>query len=301
MRRFLPVAAFVVCVAIWGSTWLAIKEGYAGVGPFTAASLRFLLAAVVLVAIAALWRVPFPRDRTAWALGVFVGLVLFGADYGLIYWGEQFLPSGLTAVLFAVLPLSTALLARAYIPGERLGRRTVAGILLGVAGVALLFRESLASALSAPLGPMLAIVLSALCASASSVATKRHGAAVHPVTLTAIAAAVGATVLAVAALVAGEGYALPTTRTAWIAIAYLALAGSVVTFLLYFWLLQRWSATRASFIAVLTPLVALSLGVAFRGEAVTGWVLAGTAAILGGVALANLAPGPSAPPPDSRA
>ena len=104
-------AAFVLLCFLWGSTWLVIKVGYGGLGPFNVAALRFFVAGFLLVPLVPMLGARWPRGRDEWRLVVFVGIVLFGADYGLIYWGEQWLDSGLTAVLFAVLPIITALLA----------------------------------------------------------------------------------------------------------------------------------------------------------------------------------------------
>ena len=101
------IALYVLLCVIWGSTWLVIKVGYGGLGPFNVAALRFILAGAVLVPIVPLSGARWPHGTTQWSLVVWVGLVMFAADYGLIYWAEQFLDSGLTAILFAMLPLIT--------------------------------------------------------------------------------------------------------------------------------------------------------------------------------------------------
>ena len=115
---------------------------------------------------------------------VFVGIVLFGADYGLIYWGEQFLDSGLTAILFATLPLMTVAFAHVYIPGDRLTLRKLAGTLLAFMGVVALFGENLQLDVS-KLGPMASIIAAAFFAAAAGVVTKRHGATLHAASLNA--------------------------------------------------------------------------------------------------------------------
>ena len=187
-------------------------------------------------------------------------------------------------MLFATLPIFTAVAAHAYLPAERLTARKLAGTVLAFVGVGALFADRLR--LDAALAwPMLAIVGSAVCAALASVATKRHGTAMHPVALNAPAMLVGAAVLLVAALATGERVRLPETTTGWWAVLYLAVPGSILTFLVFFWLLKTWRATTLSFISVVTPLVALALGVLI-GERVTAWMLLGTALILGGVALA---------------
>jgi drug/metabolite transporter (DMT)-like permease len=114
------VALYALLCIIWGSTWLVIKVGYGGLGPFNVAALRFFLAGAVFIPLVPLFGARWPRGRPEWALVAWVGLVLFAADYGLIYWGEQFLDSGLTAIIFATLPVVSIAFAHFYLPGDRL-------------------------------------------------------------------------------------------------------------------------------------------------------------------------------------
>lgn len=285
MKGFLKPLAFVLLCLIWGSTWLVIKVGYGGLGPFNVASLRFLAAGLLFCALVPAFRARWPRGRTEWGVSLFVGAVLFGADYGLIYWGETRLDSGLTAILFATMPLATAFVAHAYLPAERLNARKLGGTLLAFLGVVALFADKVR--LDPGLAvPMLAIVASAVCAAFSSVATKRHGHDLHPTALNAVAMLFGALLLALASLVAGDGLRLPSDASAWGALAYLVLAGSVVTFLVYFWLLKAWESTTLSFISIFTPVVALFLGYVVLDERPTAWTGLGAALILAGVLLA---------------
>jgi len=279
------LALYVMLCLIWGSTWLVIKVGYGGLGPFNVAALRFLIASIVLAPIVPLFRASWPSTRTEWTLVVWVGLVLFAADYGLIYWGEQFLDSGLTSILFALLPLVTIGFAHLYVPGDRITGRKLAGSVLAFGGIVALFGDRVRLD-PAGLGPMLAIVTSTVCAAAAGVATKRHGGNLHPASLNAPAMLIGAAALGAASLAAGDGLALPLDAPTWSAIVYLAIAGSVITFLGYFTLLKSWSVTSLSFISVFTPAIALFLGFVFLDERPTISSGAGAAMILGGVALA---------------
>ena len=279
------LALYVMLCLIWGSTWLVIKVGYGGLGPFNVAALRFLIASIVLASIVPLFRASWPSTRTEWTLVVWVGLVLFAADYGLIYWGEQFLDSGLTSILFALLPLVTIGFAHLYVPGDRITARKLAGSVLAFVGIVALFGDRVRLD-PAGLGPMLAIVGSTVCAAAAGVATKRHGANLHPASLNSPAMLIGAAALAIASLASGDGLVLPRDAPTWSAIMYLAIAGSVVTFLGYFTLLKSWSVTSLSFISVFTPAIALFLGFVFLDERPTISSGAGAALILGGVALA---------------
>ena len=97
--------AFLMCIAIWGTTWAAIRVGLSGVPPFTGAALRFAIAGTLLLALALLRRVPLGRTRREWWMWLVNGTLSFGASYGTVYWAEQWLPSGLASVIFATFPL----------------------------------------------------------------------------------------------------------------------------------------------------------------------------------------------------
>jgi len=279
------VLLYALLCIIWGSTWLVIKVGYGGLGPFNVAAVRFFIAGVVLAVIVRTVGARWPRGRVEWLLIAWMGVVLFGADYGLIYWAEQYIESGLTAILFATLPLITIAFAHIYVPGDRITPRKLAGTVLAFLGVGALFADSVRIDAS-KMWPMLAVVGAAVCAASGGVASKRHGGALHPAALNAPAMLVGALVLTIASIAAGESFALPREGSTWGAVLYLALAGSVVTFLIYFSLLKTWSVTSLSFISVFTPAIALLLGFVFLDERPTLWTAIGAILILAGVTMA---------------
>ena len=156
MRRW-GVPLYVLLCLIWGSTWLVIKVGYGGLGPFNVAALRFFIAGVVMTVAAWMTRARWPRGGREWRAVVAVGLLMFAADYGLIYWAEQYIESGLTAVLFATLPLVTLFVARAYLPGERITARKLTSSLLALVGTTALFADRLRLDSNA-VTPMLAVL-----------------------------------------------------------------------------------------------------------------------------------------------
>jgi drug/metabolite transporter (DMT)-like permease len=284
VRRSVGITLYALLCVIWGSTWLVIKVGYGGLGPFNVAALRFLVAAAVLAALVPVLGARWPHGRAEWRLVAVVGVALFAADYGLIYWAEQYIDSGLTAILFATLPLVTLLLAHLYVPGERITPRRLTGTLVAVIGVVALFAGRVRVD-PATTVPMLAVVAAGVCAAIAGVASKRHGHALHPAALNAPAMLIGAAILGVASVLNGDGVAVPRDAGTWAAIGYLAIAGSVITFLIYFSLLKTWSVTSLSFISVFTPAVALLLGFVFRAERLSGVMALGTILILGGDAL----------------
>ena len=273
----------MLCV-VWGSTWLAIRIGLQGAPPFLAASLRFLVASATLAVLALAFRSKWPSTRAEWSLVAFVGLVLFTADYGLIYWGENNgVESGLSAILFATLPLLTALVANVILPGERLTLQKLAGIGVGFGGILLIFRSQVGTAGLEKVLPMTAIVLAATCAAVATVALKRWGHAADPVTFNAGAMAVGTITLAALSLGAREPWYVPSWPQGIGAILFLALAGSVVTFVTWQWLLKSAEATSLSFVALITPITAILLGATLGNETFDAIDLLGSAIVLGGI------------------
>ena len=277
-----PWLAFGVSCAIWGSTFLFIRIGNDTTPPIWGAGLRLGLAALLLFAIAFARRVPWPRGAQLQAALAF-GIVDFGVSLPLLYWGEERVPSGIAAVLFATIPLSTSLLARGF-GLEALRPRIVLASLAALGGVALMFSSNLDGRYER--ARLVAVALAALTASLAGVLLKRAPGG-HPLATNAWAQGVGAILCIAASRALGEPQAWPSGQ-AWIAIAYLTVLGSVVAFVTFAWLLQHWSVTRTSFIAVVVPVVALVLGAVVRNERPGGRALAGSVVILGAV-LAGLA------------
>jgi drug/metabolite transporter (DMT)-like permease len=277
---------YVLLCLIWGSTWLVIKIGYGGLGPFNVAALRFFLAGTVMTVAALLTGARWPRGASEWGAVTAVGLLMFAADYGLIYWAEQYIESGLTAVLFATLPLLTLFAAGAYLPGERITARKLASSVLALLGTLALFADRLQLD-AAAVGPMLAVLGGAVCAAVAAVISKRDAHHIPPETLNAPSMLVGAVTLLLASLASGDGFRLPTDGATWAAITYLALAGTVLAFFVYFSLLKTWSVMSLAFISVFTPAIALLLGFVFLDERPSQWTLAGSILILVSIALAS--------------
>lgn len=280
------LATFALLILIWGTTWGAIQIGLRGLPPFTGVAIRFALASAIILLYARARHIPIgrdPRERRLWLVN---GSLSFCASYGVVYWGEQWVPSGLTSVLFATFPLFVAILAHFFLPGERLSPLGAAGVLLGFAGAAVIFSEDLAHLGGPGVGFASAVLLiSPVVSAVASVAVKRWGAGIHPVSLTGVPMGGAALVLGAIALVTERGRPIRLDAASVGALVYLAVAGTVVTFLLYYWLLAQASATRVSLIAYLIPVVAVAVGVVFLDEPITGRIMAGSGLVVAGVAL----------------
>src|SRR5215213_5171557 len=150
---------WLVLCGIWGSTWLFIKLGLEDLPPFTFASIRFVIAGAILFTIIRIRRIELPRAGRDWILLAITGVLAFGVNYGTVFWGEQYISSGLAALLQATIPVFGMLLAHPYLPGERLNARKLAGALLGVVGVGVIFSHQLGAEGSMALWGSAAVVL----------------------------------------------------------------------------------------------------------------------------------------------
>ncbi|MCA9635779.1 MAG: EamA family transporter [Myxococcales bacterium] len=282
----MALLGYVLLCLIWGSTWLAIKLGLdGGMPPFLGAALRFLIAALILIPIA--WRrsPAIFRDREAWRLAALLGTLSFGVGYGCTYFGGLYVPSGLGSLTFGFFPFWVAVLAH-FVLGDRLSAGKLAAIALGIAGLGVLYRGSLRE-----LGPETMIGVGIITASVliqglPQVLIKRDGARIPTAFLSGVGMAFGCLVLAILAAIRGEwAQGIPTSAPVLLSIAYLAVFGSVATFLIFFALLRQLSATLMALIAIITPPIALLLGFFVRGEHLGLVTLSGGAMVLAGVLL----------------
>jgi drug/metabolite transporter (DMT)-like permease len=289
-HRFAPVAWLSLC-AIWGSTWLGIKLGLRDLPPITFAGLRFALAGLILFLIIALSRSKLPRSRSEWLLLGYTGFLSITLNYALVFWGEQHISSGLAALLSATVPLFGLPLAHYYLETEPLTRRKVIGVVLGILGVAVVFSGELGVGGPIALWASAGIVLAALATAHAGVLIKAGGTHIDPSVMAGVQMLGGCIpLLLVGVMLEGNPLRFHWTPLAFATLAYLTLVGSVVAFLMYYWLIRHTQVSAVLMIPLVTPLVALGFGVEFGGERI-GWHTAlGGAAILGGVALAVLRP-----------
>ncbi len=209
---------------------------------------------------------------------------MFILDYGLIYWAEaNGVESALAAILFATMPFQTALMAHGLIRHEKLTVRGIVGIVMGFGGLFLVFGGKIGEIGSEIAFPMLAIVLSATCASAASVAMKRWGREASPYTWNGVAMAIGAVGLLLLSLSVREPLVVPGWPEGILSILYLAVFGSIVAFVGYLRLLRTFPVTTMSFIAFITPIVAVFLGFVVASETLDPLAGVGAGITLAGI------------------
>lgn len=282
------VGGLVIVCLIWGSTWLAIKEGLTSVPPFLSAGVRFILASILLRLVMVQQGERIPMNRTYGRLVLETGLLTYTVPFALMYWGQRLIPSGLSSVLFATYPFFVALAARFRVPDERLPFMRVIGILLGFVGVVAIFSGELNVAHGYSLVGMSCIVIGAALQAWALVSVRLKGQDLHPATLTFGGMVIGAAVLSVSSLLIEDYSSLVIDQRAVVSILYLAAFGSVTTFVTYFWLVKHVNPVLLSLTAFVTPFIAVSLGAVVLDEYLGTRVLLGGLLVLAGVLFANI-------------
>lgn len=289
MKPMKAKAVFLVLCAIWGSTWIFIKEGLDDLPPFSFAGIRFVVAFALLSAVVLARRTPLPRSRREWGLIALVGVLAFTFNYGLLFWGEQHVSSGLASVLQTTIPVFGLVIAHVYLPGERITPAKLVGVALGVFGVAVVVSDQFASEGVEAAWGGLAIVVGALAAAYANVLVKASGSHIDPAVLAAGQMGFGLVpLLVVGALLEGNPMRFHWTGLAVVCLLYLAVVGSALAFVLYYWLVRHMDVTNTMLIALVTPLVAVVIGMLVRHETLSWHAVGGGACILGGIALITL-------------
>ncbi|MET1012617.1 MAG: DMT family transporter [Actinomycetota bacterium] len=285
-RRILLAFAGVVLLA--GSNIVAVRFSNRELDPFWGAGIRFLGASSILWALVAVGRHPLPKGRDLRG-ALFYGVLSFAIAYAFFYWGSQEVPAGLGGTIMASVPLLTVMFAAAH-RLEPLRLRGVVGAVIALAGIAIMSSGALSGDVS--LLSVLAVVVAAAAASESGIVLKLLPSS-HPVVTNAIGMSVGAVLLLVLSLVAGESWRSPESPSVWAAIVYLVIA-SPFLFMLVVYVIQRWTATGASFQFVLFPIVSVLGGALLLGEDITSSLVLGAPLVLIGVYVGALS-GPHEP------
>lgn len=275
----------LLCV-IWGTTWLVIKIGLEDLPPISFATIRFLLAVAILFVILRAQRIPLPTNARDWRLMAITGVMQFSINYSLIFWGEQYISSGLAAVLQATIPMFGLILAWIILPSERITKQKVLAVALGVAGVAVVFSDQLRVQSTMAFLGSAGVVVSAYMAAQASVLIKAKGTSLHPAVLTFGQMVCGLPpIVAYSLIVEGNPLDFNWTWQAAACVLYLTLVGTIAAFWLYYWLLGRVESTKAMMIAVVTPLIAVIIGWLVLDERLPAQTFAGGALIIASVAM----------------
>ncbi|MDX8399402.1 MAG: DMT family transporter [Gallionellaceae bacterium] len=276
-------AAFVSVIVIWSTTPLAIKWSALGIGSSFAVLSRMAVSAVLCVILLSLLRVSFPLHRKARLAYLAGGLSMFGA-MALTYWSSQYVSSGMISVLFGLSPLLTSLGAVLWLKEEAVTLSKVGGMLLGLAGLALVFRGGLGLGEGAALG-VLALFMAVLAQSLGLVWIKRIADDSPPLAMTLGSLVVALPLFFLSWWLADGHWPAVLPQRALAATLYLGVFGSVLGFVLYYYMIKHMEAGRVALITLITPVMALLLGHGLNNEVVLPHVWFGTASIILGLCM----------------
>jgi len=294
------IAAYITLALLWGWTWAAIKVGVEAVPPFVFAFERALLVSIILTALSVALGHRFPRDRNVILATIVVGIVNTGSSWAIIFWSEQYVPSGLVAVFGAAGPVWTAFFAHFLVRGDRLSPLKLLGLALGIAGILILVGTPTAESRPEAIVASILLALMPVTWAVGTILQVRVLREGSPMPLVAVGTWAGALVLAPLAL-AQSGEPSHWTAGAFVAMAYLVIFGSCVGLVLQMWLTRKLRPTTMTLIQVVISANALVVGAVVLGEMVTLRMLGGAALVAVAVVLNAIAGGGSRPQPATAA
>jgi drug/metabolite transporter (DMT)-like permease len=292
-HRWKTLLAFAIIYFVWGSTFLAIRVGVREVPPFLLAGMRFFAAGIVLYAWMRAKRTPSPTRRQ-WAAALLLAVLIFVLDYGLLFWAEQRVPSGIAAVMMATIPVFMTLAEILLLRTQRLTVRLGFALLVGIGGVAVLVSRSSGFG-EGPINPSgaIALLVAAISWSLAAVLTRKLSLPESRVMSSGAQMLAGGILLMLIAAILDEfrGFQVQAVSArAWLALAYLIVAGSIIGFTAYVWLIHRESPTKVGTYAYANPVVAVLVGYFFGDEGLGARTVLGTLLVLVSVVMITTTP-----------
>jgi drug/metabolite transporter (DMT)-like permease len=277
------VLAFFAIYVLWGTTFLAIRIAVEELPPLFAAGIRFFIAGVVLYGFLS-FRGKSQPTRVQWRNLAIIGLLMFVAEYGPLFWAEKYIPSGIASLLAATLPLITMVLEVFILREQRFRLRLMVSTVVGFLGVGVLLVKN--GGQHIPILPCIAILAGATTWSLGSVLNRSLDLPESKPLTAGAAMALGGGMLLLLSALFGEMRPTPhVSLRAALALLYLIFFGSLLAFTAYVWLLARMPATRVASHAYVNPIVAVALGYFFAGEVITMRTLVGAVLIIASVFL----------------
>ncbi len=281
------ILLFALLCFIWGSTWMAIRVGLESLTPMFSAGIRFFIASIAVLIIMKFRKIKIQSDKKSIILYLLMGIFSFALPFGFVYWGEQYVPSGLASVLFAVYPFFVALFSYLFISSETIGVYKLLGIILGFSGIVIIFSDSFSANFSSYVIGMIAIVLSGVMQAGIAVTIKKYGGHLNPLSMNLVPMIFASLVMMFYGFLFEDISFLKLNLNSVWSILYLAIFGSVITFTTYYWLLQRVNVVMLSLLAFITPIVALFLGWILLNEQLSARHFVGSFLVLIGLMTAN--------------
>ena len=292
-RRWKALLAFAIIYLVWGSTFLAIRVGVAEVPPFLLAGMRFLIAGAVLYGWVRATGTPSPTLRE-WGSATLLAVLIFVGDYGLVFWAERRVPSGITAVMMATIPVFMTLSEILIMKTQRLTFRLGTALLVGIGGVVVLVSRSanFGDAAVDTRGAA-ALIVGAISWAVGSTLTRKVALPSSKAMSSGAQMLAGGVLLTLTAAALGEFHGFQVQAVslkAWLALVYLIIAGSIIAFTAYVWLIHHESPTKVGTHAYVNPVVAVVLGYLLLGEPIGPRTILGTVFVLVSVVVITTTP-----------
>jgi drug/metabolite transporter (DMT)-like permease len=279
---------FILLGFFWGSSYLFIKIGVdAGLPPFMLITLRLAIGFVLLASVVAVAREPLPREPKMYGHLFVMGAINIAIPFSLITWAELTVDSALAAILTAPVPLFVILIAAFFLRDERITANRLAGLVVGLVGVAILVGFDPASLAGGDLAGEIALVGATISYACGAVYARRNVHGLRPMIPAVFQVFFGLVIVTVLTLVFERPFDVEIKPEAWFAVVWLGLLGSGLAYLLFFRTLGRWGATRTSMVAYLLPVFGITLGALVLKEPIDIRLIIGTALVIGGIALVN--------------
>lgn len=282
------ILVYILLCLIWGSTWLAIRASLESLTPFISLGSRFTFASLLILILMKARGISLQKDKESIRLYLLMGFFSFVIPFGLVYWGEQFVPSGLASVLFGVYPFFVALFSFFRLPDDVIGKLKIAGMTLGFIGIIVIFSDSFTNDFSDLFLGMIAVALSGIIQAWMAVTLKKSGKHLNPLSMNFIPMLIAGLTGLLFGILTEDLSRIKIDETAIVSVSYLAFFGSVVTFTSFYWLMKKINVILLSLIAFITPIVALILGWIIYNETLTTQHLVGSVLVLIGLLTANL-------------
>jgi drug/metabolite transporter (DMT)-like permease len=285
----MQIFVFILLCIIWGTTWLAIKISLTGIPPFLGAAFRFAVASMILLIYARLTKAPMRLNKSDFTKVFISALLLYPVDYGLIYWSEQHLSAGVTAIFFATFPLFMSIFSNFIFKNEIFNKWKFVGVMIGFGGVVLIFYDQLIQTNYRQIIviAIIAVIVSAAAAAISTLIVKKHLNHIRTASLTLHQMFWGLLSLFIISFSFQETTNVNINWQVAAAVLYLGAVGSALAFVLYYWLLKKISAITLSFIIYITPVVAIFADWLVFGETIAMKTFVGMLLIFAGIALSQ--------------
>ncbi|HPN38359.1 MAG TPA: DMT family transporter [Melioribacteraceae bacterium] len=287
-ETLLIVLGYIAICLLWGSTWLAIKVGLESLTPFISSGARFITAALFFFIIIKLRNIKVVTDKLAIKLYLIMGFFSFAIPFGLVYWGQKFIPSGLASILFAVYPFFVIIFTKLFFKEENVNVYKIIGSIIGFSGIIVIFSDSIVIQSGVAILGLFAVVLSAIMQAFVAVVLKKYGKKLNPVSMNLFPVLIAGLLLTITGLLTEDTSKLKLDNNAILSVLYLASFGTIATFSTYYWLMKKISVVLLAISAFITPIVSVLLGWLILNEKLSFQEIMGSILVLFGILTANL-------------